>query len=144
MSRFTLEHLGIAVTDASEAVALFERLLGAKPYKVETVEHEGVRTYFFGDGGKAGSAPKLELLEPLGPESPVAKFLDKHGPGLHHVAFEVDDLEAEMERLASLGFRLLAHEPQTGADGKRIVFLHPKSTGGVLVELCQTMESKPE
>ena len=143
MPRFTLEHLGIAVADASEATELFEKLLGAKPYKVETVEHEGVRTYFIGDGGEAGTAPKLELLEALHPESPVAGFLEKRGPGLHHIAFEVDDLKAEMQRLASLGFRLLADEPKPGADGKRIVFLHPKSTGGVLVELCQSVEVEP-
>jgi len=140
LSRFTLEHLGIAVADASEAAELFEKLLGAKPYKVETVEREGVRTHFFGDGGEANTAPKLELLEALHPESPVAGFLEKRGPGLHHIAFEVDDLKAEMARLASLGFRLLADKPEPGADGKRIVFLHPKSTGGVLVELCQPVE----
>ena len=143
MSRFTLEHLGIAVADASEAVALFERLLGAKPYKIEAVEHEGVRTYFIGDGGEAGASPKLELLEALHPESPVAGFLEKRGPGLHHIAFEVDDIEAEMTRLASLGFRLLADEPKLGADGKQIAFLHPKSTAGVLVELCQSVEVAP-
>ncbi|MCH7639415.1 MAG: methylmalonyl-CoA epimerase [Bacteroidetes bacterium] len=140
MSRFTLEHLGIAVTDASEAVALFERLLGAKPYKIEPVEHEGLQTYFIGDGGEVGASPKLELLEAIQPESPVAAFLEKRGPGLHHIAFEVDDIEAEMTRLASLGFRLLADEPKLGADGKRVVFIHPKSTGGVLVELCQSVE----
>ena len=143
LPHFTLEHIGIAVTDASEAVELFERLLGAKPYKVETVEQAGVRTYFIGDGGEAGASPKLELLEALQPESPMAGFLEKRGPGLHHIAFEVDDIEAEMARLASLGFRLLADEPKPGADGKRIVFLHPKSTGGVLVELCQSVEVEP-
>lgn len=134
----TLEHLGIAVADADAAVALFERLLGAAPYKRETVEREGVRTIFFGDGGRAGEAPKLELLEALSPASPVAKYLEKRGPGLHHVAFEVTDLEAEMARLRALGFQLLAEAPKPGADGKRIVFLHPRSTGGVLVELCET------
>ena len=143
MPHFTLEHLGIAVTDASEAAELFEKLLGTKPYKVETVEHEGVRTYFIGDGGEPDAAPKLELLEALHPESPVAAFLEKRGPGLHHIAFEVDDIEAEMARLAALGFRLIADEPKAGADGKRIAFLHPKSTGGVLLELCQSVEVEP-
>lgn len=138
MPRFTLEHLGIAISDASEAVALFENLLGSSPYKVETVEREGVRTHFIGDGGGQNAAPKLELLEALSPASPIALFLEKRGPGLHHIAFAVDDIEAEMARLASLGFRLLADEPKPGADGKRIVFLHPKSTGGVLVELCES------
>lgn len=135
----TLEHLGIAIRDASDAVALFEQLLGHAPYKSETVEREGVRTHFLGDGGRPGAAPKLELLEALNPESPVAVFLEKRGPGLHHIAFEVDDIEAEMERLAGLGFRLLAEAPKPGADGKRIVFLHPKSTAGVLVELCESV-----
>ncbi len=140
LSRFTLEHIGIAVSDASEAMELFERLLGATPYKVETVASEGVQTYFIGDGGVAKAVPKLELLEVLGPESPVARFLDKRGPGLHHIAFEVDDIKAEMARLTSLGFQLMADEPKPGADGKLIAFLHPKSTGGVLVELCQSTE----
>ena len=140
MPRFTLEHLGIAVTDVSEATELFEKLIGSKPYKTETVEHEGVRTHFIGDGGVTSACPKLELLEALKPESPISGFLEKRGPGLHHISFDVDDIEAEMARLASLGFRLLADEPKPGADGKHIVFLHPKSTGGVLVELCQSME----
>ena len=140
----TLEHLGIAVADARDALALFERLLGHAPYKSETVEREGVRTYFLGDDGVSGAAPKLELLEALGPDSPVATFLEKRGPGLHHVAFEVDDIEAEMARLRALGFRLLADAPKPGADGKRIVFLHPRSTAGVLVELCQSVTVEPE
>jgi methylmalonyl-CoA epimerase len=140
----TLEHLGIAVADADAAVALFARLLGAAPYKRETVEREGVRTVFFGDGGQPDRAPKLELLEALSPDSPVAKHLEKRGPGLHHVAFEVEDLEAAMARLAGLGFQLLADAPKPGADGKRIVFLHPKSTAGVLVELCETVAAPAE
>lgn len=144
MPRFRLEHLGIAVSDAAEAVALFEKLLGVKPYKVETVEREGVRTYFIGDDGEADAAPKLELLEALNHESPVARFIEKRGQGLHHIAFEVDDIEAEMRRLAPLGFQLLSDEANPGADGKSIVFLHPKSTGGVLVELCQSAEQAPK
>ena len=139
----TLEHLGIAVADADAAAAVFEALLGAAPYKTETVEREGVRTLFFGDGGVPGDAPKLELLDALSPSSPVARFLDTRGPGLHHVAFSVNDIEAAMERLRALGFRLLADAPKPGADGKRIVFLHPKSTAGVLVELCETAPPKP-
>ncbi len=144
MPGFTLEHLGIAVSDAAEAIALFEKLLGAKPYKVEIVEREGVRTYFLGDGAEVGAAPKLELLEALNDESPIARFIEKRGPGLHHVAFEVADIKAEMARLASLGFQLLSDEPKPGADDKSIVFLHPKSTGGVLVELCQSVEQPPQ
>ncbi|NNF59460.1 MAG: methylmalonyl-CoA epimerase [Rhodothermaceae bacterium] len=140
----TLEHLGIAIANADDAVALFEQLLGAAPYQTETVEREGVRTIFFGNGGESGRAPKLELLEAITPSSPIAAFLDKRGPGLHHIAFEVDDIEAEMKRVDALGFRLLADTPKPGADGKRIVFLHPKSTAGVLVELCQSVEVEPE
>ena len=136
----TLEHLGIAIDDG-RAVDLFRALLGAEPYKVETVEREGVRTVFLGDGGEAGRAPKLELLEALSPESPVATYLEKRGPGLHHVAFEVDDLPAVLARARAAGFTPLSDEPKRGADGKRIAFLHPKTTGGVLVELC---EAAPE
>jgi methylmalonyl-CoA epimerase len=133
----TLEHLGIAVRDAEEAVALFTALLGHVPYKEEVVGHEGVRTLFFGDGGAAGRAPKVELLAVTDPESPVAKFLDRRGPGLHHVAFRVDDLAASLERLRAAGFEPVTDRPAAGADGKRVAFLHPRSTGGVLVELCE-------
>lgn len=139
----TLDHLGIAV-DSPAAIALFERLLGAAPYKVETVAREGVETTFFGDGGATGAAPKLEMLSSLAPDSPVGAYLAKRGPGLHHVAFEVPDLPAEMERVRGLGLRLLADEPRAGADGKQIVFLHPKDTAGVLVELCQSVRTPPE
>lgn len=130
----TLDHLGIAADDAS--TALFERLLGAAPYKTEVVETQGVRTVFFGDGGARGRAPKVEMLESVADGSPIARYLDKRGPGLHHIAFQVDDIEAEMDRVRGLGIRLLNDAPQPGADGKRIVFLHPKDTSGVLVELC--------
>ena len=136
----TLDHIGIAAASPA-ADALFQRLLGIAPYKTETVDREGVRTVFFGDG-KAGRAPKLELLHALHDASPVAGFLTKRGPGLHHLAFEVDDLEAEMARVAADGFRLLADAPKPGADGKRIVFLHPKDTGGVLVELVQSTRQR--
>ena len=130
----TLDHLGIAA-DAPAATELFARLLGAAPYKTEVVEREGVRTVFFGDGGAARAAPKLELLHATRDDSPVAAFLAKRGPGLHHIAFEVDDLAREMDRMRALGLRLLAEAPKPGADGTEIVFLHPKDTGGVLVEL---------
>ena len=130
----TLDHLGIAV-DAPAACDLFAALLGAAPYKTETVEREGVRTVFFGDDGAPGAAPKLELLEALRDDSPVAGFLAKRGPGLHHVAFEVENLEREMDRVRALGIRLLADAPRPGADQTEIIFLHPKDTGGVLVEL---------
>lgn len=139
----TLDHIGIAVADRA-ATALFESLLQTTPYKAETVEREGVRTVFFGDDGRAGAAPKLELLEALGPDSPVATFLQKRGPGLHHLAFDVDDLEREMARVRSLGIRTLSDVPKPGADGKRIVFLHPKDTAGVLVELCEAVRPAPE
>ncbi len=134
----TLEHIGIA-TSTPEQVELFERLLAAAPYKSEAVEREGVRTHFFGDGGVPGAAPKLELLEATADTSPVAGFVAKRGPGLHHLAFEVEDLEGEMERVRALGLRLLADAPKPGADGKRIVFLHPKDTAGVLVELVESV-----
>ena len=134
----TLEHIGIA-TSTPEQVQLFERLLAAAPYKSEAVEREGVRTHFFGDGGAVGASPKLELLEATADTSPVAGFVAKRGPGLHHLAFEVEDLAGEMERVRALGVRLLADAPKPGADGKRIVFLHPKDTAGVLVELVESV-----
>lgn len=128
-----LEHLGVAVRDAQAAADLLRRLLGAEPYKTETVESEGVRTVFLDAGG-----PKVELLEALGPDSPVARHLERRGEGLHHVAFEVNDLDAALARARAEGIRVLTDPPKPGADGKRIAFLHPKDTGGVLVELCQT------
>ena len=142
LSSMTLDHLGIAATDAAEE--LFRQLLGASPYKSEVVETQGVRTVFFGDGGREAAAPKLELLESTTPGSPIARFLASKGPGLHHLAFEVADIEQEMIRVRQLGIRLLSDTPQPGADGKRIVFLHPKDTAGVLVELCQSMRAPRE
>jgi methylmalonyl-CoA epimerase len=139
----TLDHVGIAAA-GPEARALFEALLGAAPYRVETVERENVTTVFFGDGGRAGAAPKVELLETDAPDSPVGRFLASRGPGVHHLAFEVPSLERAMARVRGLGLRLLADEPRAGADGKRIVFLHPKDTGGVLVELLETPRSPRE
>jgi methylmalonyl-CoA/ethylmalonyl-CoA epimerase len=126
------EHLGIAVDDLEAANALFSKIFNAPPYKEETVETEGVRTSFF----KTGEG-KMELLEATREDSPIAKFIAKKGPGLHHVAFEVEDIRAEMQRLKGEGFTLLNEEPRMGADGKWVCFLHPKDTNSVLIELCQ-------
>lgn len=134
-----IEHLGIAVRGLAEANDLFERLFGHGPYKTESVEREGVSTSFFRLG-----ETKVELLEATKDESAIARFIEKRGEGLHHVAFAVDDIRAEMARLRSAGFRLLHEEPVPGADGKIICFLHPKSTNGVLVELCQDADASGE
>ena len=130
-----IEHLGIAVNNLSEANELYTKLLGVEPYKQESVEREGVTTSFF----KIGES-KIELLEANNPESPIAKFLEKRGQGIHHIAYAVDDIKAEMKRLQDEGFVLLSDEPKPGADGKVVVFLHPKSSGGVLVELCMDQD----
>lgn len=126
-----IEHLGIAVRDIAGSNALFEKLLGKSNYKMETVEREGVQTSFFMLG-----ETKIELLEATNPDSAIAKFIEKRGEGIHHIAFAVDDIYAEMERMEKEGFELLHKEPVSGADNKLICFLHPKSTNGVLVELC--------
>jgi methylmalonyl-CoA/ethylmalonyl-CoA epimerase len=127
-----IEHLGIAVPDLATAIPLYEALLNTPCYKQEGVESEGVKTAFFQVG-----ASKIELLEATKSDSPIAKFLQKNGPGFHHVAFEVDDIENEISRLQAAGFELIHQQPKDGADNKRIAFLHPKSSGGLLVELCQ-------
>ena len=127
-----IEHLGIAVNDLAEATATYQRLLGAECYKKETVESEGVETAFFSVGTN-----KIELLSSTRADSAVAKFLAQRGEGIHHVAFEVDDIYAEMERLKNEGFVLLNDQPKRGADNKIICFVHPKSANGVLIELCQ-------
>ena len=127
-----LEHIGIAVSNLSTSVPLFERLLNSQCYKKENVESEKVVTAFF----KAGES-KIELLESSDSEGVIGKFIAKKGEGLHHLAFEVDDICAEMKRLAEEGYILLNNEPKIGADNKLVVFLHPKSTGGVLIELVQ-------
>jgi len=127
-----LEHIGIAVKSLEESNALFAKLLGKPHYKVEEVESEGVRTSFFEVGGI-----KIELLEATRPDSPIAKFIEKRGEGIHHLAFEADPIEDKMKELSGKGFLLLADQPKSGADNKEIVFLHPKTTQGVLVELCQ-------
>lgn len=129
-----IEHLGIAVFDLEEAEKTYSQLLGLDPYKRESVESESVNTSFFRVGPS-----KIELLESSDPDGPIAKFLSKRGEGIHHVAFEVMDIRAEMERLKSQGFRLLNEEPKKGADNKWVAFVHPKSSHGVLVELCQSI-----
>ena len=126
------EHIGIAVTNLSKAVPLFEKLLNSQCYKTETVETEQVNTAFF----KTGQT-KIELLESIGPDGVIAKFIDRKGEGIHHIAFEVTDIIAEMKRLQNEGFVLLNETPKQGADNKLVCFLHPKGTNGVLVELCQ-------
>ncbi|MEO0571703.1 MAG: methylmalonyl-CoA epimerase [Bacteroidota bacterium] len=130
-----IEHLGIAVKDLKVSNQLFEKLLGVAPYKMEEVESEGVKTSFFKSGPN-----KIELLEATHPKSAIAKFIEKQGEGIHHVAFAIDDLEAEIKRLEGEGFVILSGFPKSGADNKRVAFLHPKGTNGVLVELCQDME----
>jgi methylmalonyl-CoA/ethylmalonyl-CoA epimerase len=127
-----LEHIGIAVKDINSANALFSSLLGQNPYKIEDVESEGVRTSFFNLGGV-----KFELLEATRPDSPIARFIEKKGEGIHHLAFEVTDLNSAIADYEQKGFTLINKEPKSGADNKIIAFLHPKSTQGVLVELCQ-------
>jgi methylmalonyl-CoA/ethylmalonyl-CoA epimerase len=130
-----IDHIGIAVRNMEESNALFAKLLGISHFKVETVASEKVATSFFQIGQS-----KIELLEASDPESPIAKFIEKRGEGIHHIAFEVDDIHAEVERLEKEGFTPLNREPKRGADNKWVVFLHPKTTNGVLVELCQSID----
>lgn len=127
-----VEHIGIAVKDLESANTLFSKIFNRQHYKIETVESEAVTTSFF----KIGET-KVELLQATDPNSPIAKFIEKRGEGIHHIAFEVENIEAEMKRLQSEGFTLLNDTPKRGADNKLICFLHPKSTNGVLIELCQ-------
>jgi methylmalonyl-CoA/ethylmalonyl-CoA epimerase len=127
-----IEHLGIAVKSLEQSNNLFEKLLGTSPYKQEKVESEGVSTSFFMIGES-----KIELLEATNADSPIARFIEKKGEGIHHIAFEVKDIYLEMERLKNEGFILLSEQPKKGADNKLICFLHPKGTNGVLIELCQ-------
>ncbi len=129
-----IEHIGIAVQDAARATALFAKLLGTESYKSEEVASEHVNTIFFGLDNA-----KIELLQSLAEDSAIAKFLHKRGEGIHHIALAVDDIGAEIQRLKALGFAFVSETPKPGADGKLICFLHPKSTCGVLVELCQEM-----
>lgn len=127
-----IEHIGIAVKDMNNSNELFEKLLGTSSYKIEKVLSEGVNTSFF----KIGES-KIELLSAEHEDSPIAKFIEKKGEGIHHIAFDVEDIHSEMNRLKNLGFQLLNEEPKEGADNKLICFVHPKSANGVLVELCQ-------
>lgn len=127
-----IEHLGIAIKNLETSDHLFAKLLGTEPYKQESVEREGVKTSFFMVGDS-----KIELLEATNEESPIAKFIEKKGEGIHHIAFAVDDIFAEITRLKAEGFVFISEVPKDGADNKLVVFLHPKSTNGVLVELCQ-------
>ncbi|MCE3295648.1 MAG: methylmalonyl-CoA epimerase [Crocinitomicaceae bacterium] len=127
-----IEHLGIAVKNIEASLLVYEKLLNQKCYKTEEVESEGVKTAFIQVG-----ETKIELLEATKPDSPIAKFLEKKGQGIHHIAFDVNDIEAEISRLTNEGFELIHQSPKDGADNKLIAFLHPKSTDGILVELCQ-------
>jgi methylmalonyl-CoA/ethylmalonyl-CoA epimerase len=130
-----VEHIGIAVRELAQSVPLFEKLLNTTCYKTEQVESEQVSTAFF----KTGDT-KIELLESSSAEGVIAKYIDKKGEGIHHIAFEVADIEAEMKRLAAEGFVLLNDKPKPGADNKLVCFLHPKTTNGVLIELCMEMK----
>ncbi|MCE2972190.1 MAG: methylmalonyl-CoA epimerase [Sediminibacterium sp.] len=132
---YKIEHVGIAVKNLADSLPLYEKLLASECYKLERVESEGVITAFF----RAGES-KIELLESADPDGVIAKYISQRGEGLHHIAFEVADINAEMARLKEAGFRLLRDEPSRGADNKWVCFIHPKSAGGVLVELCQERE----
>jgi methylmalonyl-CoA/ethylmalonyl-CoA epimerase len=127
-----IEHIGIAVKNLDDSNILYEKLLGSKHYKTEEVKSEDVKTSFF----KVGES-KIELLEATDKDSAIHKFIKKRGEGVHHIAFEVEDIESEMKRLESEGFNVLSKKPKKGADNKLVAFLHPKSTNGVLIELCQ-------
>ena len=129
-----IEHIGIAVNSLEVSNLVFEKLFGAPAYKSELVESEGVKTSFFMNGPN-----KIELLEATHPESPIAKFLEKKGEGIHHIAFDVEDIVLEIARLKEEGFVVLNDVPKKGADNKLVAFLHPKTTNGVLIELCQEM-----
>ena len=130
-----IEHIGIAVKDLKKSNELFTKLFGKAFYKIESVESEHVSTSFFMLGES-----KIELLEASSPDSAIAKFIEKKGEGIHHIAYDVDDIHAEMKRLQEEGFELINKEPKKGADNKLICFLHPKSTNGMLVELCQEIK----
>lgn len=127
-----VEHIGIAVKNLEVSIPLFEQLLNTNCYKTETIESEAVKTAFFKQG-----ETKIELLESLNQDAVIARFIEKKGEGMHHIAFEVEDIQAEMMRLQNEGFVLLNNTPKDGADNKLVCFLHPKSTNGILIELCQ-------
>ena len=129
-----VEHIGIAVKSLNEASVIYEKLLGTASYKTESVASENVKTTFFQVGEN-----KIELLEATSEDSPIQKFIEKRGEGIHHIAFDVKDIHAEMERLKKEGFVLLNDQPKQGADNKLVCFVHPKNTNGVLIELCQSI-----
>lgn len=131
-----VEHIGIAVKELTKSIPLFEKLLNAPCYKTEEVETERVKTAFFKQGDT-----KIELLESTDPQGVIAKFIEKKGEGIHHLAFDVEDIEAEMTRLSNEGFQLLNTVPKPGADNKLVCFLHPKTTNGILIELCMEKKS---
>lgn len=130
-----IEHIGIAVRDINSSNDLFASLFGKEHYKIEDVESEGVKTSFFKCGPN-----KIELLQATDKNSPIAKFIEKKGEGIHHIAFAVDNIEKEIKRLTNEGFKMIHETPKKGADNKLIAFLHPKSTNGVLIELCQEIK----
>ena len=130
-----IEHIGIAVSNLQTAGDIYQKLLNTSVYKTEEVSSEGVKTAFLMNGPN-----KIELLEATNPDSPIAKFIAQKGEGIHHIAFDVDDIRAEMKRLKGEGFMLLNEEPKRGADNKLVCFVHPKSANGVLVELCQEIK----
>ena len=130
-----IEHIGIAVKDLEASNLLFSKLFGKPHYKIEEVASEGVNTSFFQVGDN-----KIELLEATKPDSPIAKFIEKKGEGIHHIAFDVSNIETEISRLKEEGFIVLNETPKKGADNKLVAFLHPKSTNGVLIELCQEIK----
>ena len=132
-----IEHIGIAVKELSLSIPLFEKLLNCGCYKTEIVESEKVNTAFFKKG-----ETKIELLESSTPDGVIAKFIEKKGEGIHHIAFDVNDIESEMTRLSNLGFQLLQEKPKRGADNKLVCFVHPKSAHGVLIELCQSIKDE--
>jgi methylmalonyl-CoA/ethylmalonyl-CoA epimerase len=134
-----VEHIGIAVKSLASSVPLFEKLLNSQCYKTETVKSEEVITAFFKKGEM-----KIELLESSDPGGVIARFIEKKGEGLHHIAFEVENIEKEMERLRNEGFVLLNEKPKAGADDKLVCFLHPKSTNAVLIELCQSIKNSTQ
>lgn len=130
-----VEHIGIAVKELSASIPVFEKLLNSECYKTESVETEKVNTAFFRSG-----ETKIELLESTATDGVIARFIEKKGEGVHHIAFEVKDIKAEMERLKKEGFLLLSEAPKKGADNKLVCFLHPKTTNSILIELCQSIE----
>ena len=130
-----IEHIGIAVSNLDEANKLYSNLLDLEPYKMEMVKSEGVKTSFF-----KSSNTKIELLEGVGEDNAISKFIKSRGEGIHHIAFEVDNIISEIERLKKLGFKIINEKPRRGADNKLICFIHPKSTNHVLIELCQEIK----